>query len=181
MFYFLLHAACQAIIYSVARWIRLLDFRLQLIKNNTSNFSEDIYPPDRFSSSQTTSNDRYEIDNYLSVLFIIYALVLFVQVWLQTQWLILVKRKQINPWIRTGSICISILNFSTWLLDSITYGLRVKNKRSVIPIMDGFFGNETTRKIVALFVPTIKVVLQSGYIFAEDLNVINKKHKWNCS
>ena len=26
-----------------------------------------------------------------------------------------------------------------------------------------------------------RVVLQSGYIFAEDLNVINKKHKWNCS
>ena len=25
------------------------------------------------------------------------------------------------------------------------------------------------------------VLLQSGYIFAEDLNVINKKHKWNCS
>ena len=25
------------------------------------------------------------------------------------------------------------------------------------------------------------VVLQSGYIFAEDLNVINKKHKWKCS
>ena len=27
----------------------------------------------------------------------------------------------------------------------------------------------------------LKVVLQSGYIFAEDLNVINKKQKWNCS
>ena len=27
----------------------------------------------------------------------------------------------------------------------------------------------------------LRVVLQSGYIFAEDLNVINKKHKWNCS
>ena len=27
----------------------------------------------------------------------------------------------------------------------------------------------------------LRIVLQSGHIFAEDLNVINKKHKWNCS
>ena len=28
---------------------------------------------------------------------------------------------------------------------------------------------------------SLRVVLQSGYIFDEDLNVINKKRKWNCS
>ena len=36
-------------------------------------------------------------------------------------------------------------------------------------------------KRVCSRVPCLRVVLQSGYIFAEDLNVINKKHKWNCS
>ena len=41
--------------------------------------------------------------------------------------------------------------------------------------------NEHSEALFIAISVDLRVVLQSGYIFAEDLNVINKTHKWNCS
>ena len=105
------------------------------------------------SPNTSTGDSGYDVDKLLAVFYVVCSAIVFLQVWLQVQFLIIAKRKPITRSVRVFLIFLSIFNLGKWLVNSILIGLRVRNKHSVTPIMDGFYGKGTTDNVFLILVP----------------------------
>ena len=170
--YVLLFTACGESSYFVLRGIAGIGCLVSDCNTNyTSIPAEDICPSHHvFLSQPATADDSYQVDSYLTMFLLSYAVIMYLQVWLQSLFLIIVKRKQLTTtWIRTLLIWMSVLNFSTWLVYSLHFGLKIRKKRSVMPVMDGFYSDETTHKIVAITLPILMLFRFHSAIISIEL------------
>ena len=112
--YVLLFTACGESSYFVLRGIAGIGCLVSGCNtNHTSIPAEDICPSDQaFLTHPAPADDSYQVNSYLAIFWLSYAVIMFLQVWLQSLFLIIVKRKQLTTtWIRTLLIWMSVLNF----------------------------------------------------------------------
>ena len=154
--YVLLFTACCESCYYLLRGIAGFGY----LMSNNCNAKDMVIPScvtnsssSGYTSSHLSTEDDYDVDKFLAIFYILYSIILFLQVWLQVQFLIIATRKPMTTSIRVFLIFLSAINLGKWLVDSILIGLRVRNKRSVTPIMDCFYGKGTTDNIFLIFLP----------------------------